>query len=48
MVDLVDCSSQGIHVVLRCLVSHISFHVSFVYGLHTIVARRDLWDSLRR
>ncbi|KAJ6287680.1 hypothetical protein OIU76_030634, partial [Salix suchowensis] len=25
MVDLVDCSSQGIHVVLRCLVSHISF-----------------------
>ncbi|KAJ6352921.1 hypothetical protein OIU76_002023 [Salix suchowensis] len=48
MVDLVDCSSQGIHVVLHCLVSHISFHVTFVYGLHTIVARRDLWVSLRR
>ncbi|KAJ6370145.1 hypothetical protein OIU76_028422 [Salix suchowensis] len=45
MVDLVDCSSQGIHVVLRSLGSQISFHVTFVYGLHTIVARRDLWDD---
>ncbi|KAJ6352919.1 hypothetical protein OIU76_002021 [Salix suchowensis] len=37
MVDLVDCSSQGIYVVLRCLVSHISFHVTFVYGLHMLL-----------
>ena len=27
--------------------SQVSFHATFVYGLHTIVDRRDLWDSLR-
>ena len=45
-VDLVGCSSQGLHVVICSLVSQFSFHVTFVYGLHTIVARRELWDSL--
>ena len=43
-VDFVDCSAQGVHVVINSLV--ISFHATFVYGLHTIVDRRDLWDSL--
>ena len=41
-VDMVSSSSQGLHVCVRSLVSQISFHVTFVYGLHTIVARRSL------
>ncbi|KAJ6377597.1 hypothetical protein OIU76_026551 [Salix suchowensis] len=46
-VDMVSSSPQGLHVCVRSLVSQISFHITFVYGLHTIVARRSLWDSLR-
>ncbi|KAJ6300776.1 hypothetical protein OIU76_021549 [Salix suchowensis] len=45
-VDFVDSSAQGVHVVISSLMSQVSFHVTFVYGLHTIVDRRDLWDSL--
>ena len=45
-VDFVDSSVQGVHVVISSLVSQVSFHATFVYGLHTIVDRRDLWDSL--
>ncbi|KAJ6365127.1 hypothetical protein OIU76_029990 [Salix suchowensis] len=45
-VDMVSSSSQGLHVLVRCLVSQVEFHITFVYGLHTIVARRSLWDSL--
>ena len=46
-VDMVSSSPQGLHVCVRSLVSQISFHITFVYGLHTVVARRSLWDSLR-
>lgn len=46
-VVLVGSSSQGLHVLVKSLVSQVEFHISFVYGLHTIVARRALWDSLR-
>ncbi|KAJ6291204.1 hypothetical protein OIU76_023294 [Salix suchowensis] len=46
-VDLVGSSSQGLHVLVKSLVSQVEFHITFVYGLHTIVARRALWDSLR-
>jgi len=46
-VDFVDCSAQGVYVIISCLVSQIRFHVSFIYGLHTIVARRELWGNLR-
>ena len=46
-VDFVDSSAQGVHVVISSLMSQVSFHATFVYGLHTIVDRRDLWDSLR-
>ena len=45
-VDLVHVSSQGLHVCVRSLVSQICFHITFVYGLHTIAARRSLWDNL--
>lgn len=45
-VDFVASSVQGIHVSICSRVSQISFHVTFVYVLHTIVARRALWDSL--
>lgn len=37
---------QVIHSHVTCLVSSKSFYVSFVYGLHYIIARRPLWDSL--
>ncbi|KAJ6353313.1 hypothetical protein OIU76_002349 [Salix suchowensis] len=46
-VDMVGSSSQGLHVLVRSLVSQVELHITFVYGLHTIVARRALWDSLR-
>ncbi|KAJ6300775.1 hypothetical protein OIU76_021548 [Salix suchowensis] len=44
-VDFVDSSAQGVHVVISSLMSQVSFHVTFVYGLHTIVDRRDLWGQ---
>ncbi|KAJ6352955.1 hypothetical protein OIU76_002053 [Salix suchowensis] len=48
-VVFVDCSAQGVvHVVINSLVSQVSFHATFVYGLYTIVDRRDLWASLRK
>uniref|UniRef100_A0A6N2LM18 Reverse transcriptase domain-containing protein n=1 Tax=Salix viminalis TaxID=40686 RepID=A0A6N2LM18_SALVM len=46
-VVFVNCSAQGVHVVISSLVSQVSFHATFVYGLYTIVDRRDLWASMR-
>lgn len=49
---LVDCNvihttSQIIHCNIKCKITQNSFQCSFVYGLHTIVDRRDLWNTLR-
>ncbi|XP_057969501.1 uncharacterized protein LOC131158650 [Malania oleifera] len=45
--ELISKNPQAIHCSLSCIVSSKSFYVSFVYGLHTIVARRPLWQSIR-
>jgi hypothetical protein len=46
-VDLLNCSAQGLHVIINSLVLQLSFTVTFVYGYNTIVARRSLWADLR-
>jgi len=46
-VDVLDSSSQFIHVSIRCLSSHLTFAASFVYGYNTISGRRTLWDGLK-
>jgi len=47
-VDLLEFSAQGIHVLIYSLIHQFSFHATFVYDLHTIVARRTLWEDLRQ
>jgi len=39
-------SAQVIHVRATCLVTDKSVCMSFIYGLHSIVARRPLWSDL--
>jgi len=46
-VDLLASSPQAIHISVTCLISQISFMVTFVYGFNTISARRSLWADLR-
>ena len=48
-VDLVSLggSSQVIHCNVTCLVTSKSVCMSFIYGLHSIVARRPLWNNLK-
>lgn len=41
-----NISPQVIHCQAQCRVSGSEFKVSFVYGLHTIVSRRPLWENL--
>jgi len=47
-VDLFEFSAQGIHVLIYSLIHQFSFYATFVYGLHTIVARRTLSEDLRQ
>ena len=47
-VDLLGSSAQALHLSETCLISQISFMVTFVYGFNTISARRSLWEDLRR
>lgn len=37
---------KGIHFKATCKVTSISVHLSFVYGLHSVVDRRPLWEIL--
>ena len=46
-VDVVCCHSQLIHLRVTCKVTSQVFLVAYVYGLHSKVARRDLWAQLR-
>jgi hypothetical protein len=48
VIELLAVSEQGLHVSIRCLVSHLEFVATFVYGLNTITARRGLWNDLRQ
>ena len=47
-VELLDFSAQGLHVLIYSLVHQIKLYASFVYGFNTVIARRTLWDDLRR
>jgi len=46
-VDLLDCSAQGLHVIISSLVLQLSFTVTFMYGFNIIAVRRSLWGDLR-
>ena len=45
--DVQSITPQTIHCKARCKETSISFHISLVYGLFTIVNRRQLWDTLK-
>lgn len=46
-VTVMGIHDQVIHLCVTCKVSSKTFYVSFVYGLHSVIARRALWDRLR-
>jgi len=46
--ETLEVCSQVIHCRVVCKVSSTSFLGSFVYGFHSIVARRGLWENLTR
>ena len=45
-VDIHACSAQAIHLSVHSLISQFHFKVTFVYGYHSIAARRSLWYDL--
>lgn len=47
LVELVGADEQVLNTHVTCLVTKRKFFASFVYGKHSIVARRPLWDTLR-
>ena len=46
--ETLEVCPQVIHCRVVCKVSFISFLGSFIYGYHSIVARRGLWENLMR
>ena len=47
-VKMIYFSAQGIHVMATSLVQQFCFTATFIYGFNTIIARRALWEDLRR
>ncbi|XP_042401070.1 uncharacterized protein LOC121991112 [Zingiber officinale] len=45
-VDIILTTEQYIHCRVCCRISSRRFLVTFVYGLHSIVTRRPLWEAL--
>lgn len=45
-ISLVQSFEQAIFCKATCKVTHHELYISFVYGLHSIVNRRELWDSI--
>ncbi|XP_042437084.1 uncharacterized protein LOC122023053 [Zingiber officinale] len=45
-VDIILTTEQYIHCRVCCRISGRGFLVTFVYGLHSIVTRRPLWEAL--
>lgn len=45
-VAIFEVLPQVIHISLTCKVTSSTFLLSFIYGYHTIVNRRSLWDNL--
>ncbi|KZV47116.1 hypothetical protein F511_21072 [Dorcoceras hygrometricum] len=46
-IELIGMDEQILHVSVCCLASGFNFVLSSVYGLHTIVHRRPLWENLK-
>lgn len=44
--NVISMSPQNVHCKIVCRETHVSFFVTVVYGLHTVVKRRGLWESL--
>nr|GLL21477.1 uncharacterized protein LOC109184888 [Ipomoea trifida] len=44
--SILDVSPQCIHCLLQCKISNNTFVCSIVYGLYSVVERRDLWSKL--
>lgn len=44
--ELIDSSPQAIHCSVSCKVTSVSFKISFVYALHSVVSKRPLWNNL--
>lgn len=40
--QVVDCCSQTINCKVKCKVTHVSFNVSFVYGLYSNSTRKRM------
>lgn len=47
LISQLSKTDQVIHLLITCLVTGTKFYTSFVYGKHSIVARRPMWDTLR-
>ena len=43
----IETNAQAMHCKISCNISKVSFFVSFIYGFHSIVARRPLWENLK-
>jgi hypothetical protein len=41
-VDMISSTAQALHLSVHSLISHYRFHITFVYGFHSISARRPL------
>lgn len=44
--EVLETTSQVIHCIVTCKVTSLKKFVSFVYGLHTTVSHRPLWDNI--
>lgn len=45
--EATDMSAQAIHGILSISHLHLKLHLTAVYGLHTIEARKELWEELK-
>ena len=45
-VQPLDISPQIIHCCVKCKVTSSCFYLSFVYGLHSVISRRQLWSNI--
>lgn len=44
--DVLEITAQVIHCLATCKVTSYTFHISFMYALHTTVTRRPLWNNI--
>lgn len=46
--SVTESNAQLIHCAIHCKISGKRLQASFIYGLHSVVARRSLWVSLNK